>query len=56
MLNPEGTCFTWDGLRGDGTPAADGLYRIKVRAYVGEERYEFLSEPVFLLAMVGCDD
>ncbi|MBQ3485848.1 MAG: caspase family protein [Clostridia bacterium] len=53
MLNPEGTCFTWDGLRSDGTPAADGLYRIKVRAYVGEERYEFLSEPVFLLAMVG---
>lgn len=53
QLDPAGTCFTWNGLKNDGTPAPDGTYRIKVRAYVGEEKYEFISEPVFLLAMVG---
>lgn len=53
MLSPAGTCFTWDGMDSDGQRAPDGLYFIKVRAYVGEERYEFLSEPVSLLAMVG---
>lgn len=52
-LDPAGTCFTWDGLLNDGTPAVDGMYRIKVRAYVGSEKYEFISEPIFLLAMLG---
>jgi len=53
QLDPSGTCFTWNGLHSDGTLAPDGLYRIKVRAYVGTERYEFISEPVFLLALLG---
>ncbi len=53
MLAPAGTCFTWDGMDSDGLRAPDGMYRVKVRAYVGEERYEFISEPVYLLAMVG---
>ena len=53
QLDPLGTSFTWDGLLNDGTPAPDGQYRIKVRAYVGDEKYEFVSEPVFLLAMLG---
>ena len=53
MLDPAGTCFTWDGMDGDGVRLPDGEYRILVKAYVGEEKYEFLSGPVMLLAMVG---
>ncbi len=53
MLSPQGTCFTWDGMDGDGLRVPDGAYRIKVRAYVGQDRYEFISDPVLLLAMVG---
>ena len=53
MLEPAGTCFTWDGMRNDGSRAPDGAYYIKVRAYVGEEMYELISDPVYLLAMVG---
>ncbi|MBE5797036.1 MAG: CHAT domain-containing protein [Clostridiales bacterium] len=52
-LDPAGTCFTWDGRKNDGDAAADGMYRIRVRAYVGTEKYEFISEPIFLLAMLG---
>ena len=37
----------------DGLRVPDGAYRIKVRAYVGQDRYEFISDPVLLLAMVG---
>lgn len=53
MLDAAGTCFTWDGMDGDGLRLPDGEYRICVRAYVGDERYEYLSDPVLLLAMVG---
>lgn len=53
QLNPTGTGFTWDGRRSDGELAEDGLYRVKVRAYVGQERYEFISEPFFLLMFLG---
>ncbi|MBQ7848565.1 MAG: caspase family protein [Clostridia bacterium] len=53
MLEPAGTCFTWDGRRSDGTRAEDGAYYIKVRAWVGGEKYEYISDPVLLLAMVG---
>lgn len=53
MLDPAGTCFTWDGMTSDGSRAPDGQYFIKVRAYVGEERYEFVSDGFLLLAMVG---
>ena len=53
MLTPAGTSFTWDGMDSDGLRVPDGAYRIKVRVWVGEERYEFVSGPVLLLAMVG---
>jgi len=53
MLDPAGTSFTWDGMDADSLRAPDGQYRIKVRAYVGEERYEYISDPFLLLAMVG---
>lgn len=53
MLEPSGTCFTWDGMRSDGTRAPDGAYYIRIRAYVGEEMYELISDPVLLLEMVG---
>ena len=53
MLSPQGASFTWDGMDGDGLRVPDGAYRIKVRAYVGQDRYEFISDPVLLLAMVG---
>ena len=53
MLAPAGTSFTWDGMDADGLRAPDGAYRIKVRVWVGEERFEYVSEPVLLLAMVG---
>ena len=53
MLLPSGTSFTWDGCDADGQRLPDGMYRIRVRAYVGDEKYEVISEPVYLLAMVG---
>lgn len=53
MLEPAGSCFTWDGLKNDGSAAEEGLYRIKVRAYVGSDRYELISEPITLLTPVG---
>ncbi len=53
MLDPSGTSFTWDGRTSEGILAEEGEYRIRVRAYVGDERYEFLSEPVILSVPVG---
>ena len=53
MLTPAGSSFTWDGMDVDGQRVPDGAYRIKVRVWVGEERYEYVSAPVLLLAMVG---
>ena len=53
MLTPAGSSFTWDGMDADGQRVPDGAYRIKVRVWVGEARYEYVSEPVLLLAMVG---
>ena len=53
MLAPAGSSFTWDGMDSDGLRVPDGVYYIRVRAYVGEERYECISDPVYLLAMVG---
>ncbi len=53
QLDPRGTSFTWDGLLSDGTAAPEGLYRISVRAYVGGERYEILSDVVMVLSVSG---
>jgi len=52
-LNPRGTCFTWDGLTNAGETAPEGYYRIRVKAYVAGERYEYVSEPVLLLGVSG---
>ncbi len=53
MLDPSGTSFTWDGLTSEGVLAEEGEYWIRVRAYVGDERYEVLSAPVKVLVPVG---
>ena len=53
QLDPMGSSFTWDGLLSTGDVAAEGLYRIRVKAYVGSERYEVLSEPIILLGVSG---
>ena len=53
QLDPRGSSFTWDGLLNDGTYAPEGLYVIRVKAYVGRERYEIVSEPVIVLGVSG---
>ncbi len=53
MLDPMATSFTWDGRTGEGELAPEGMYRIRVKAYVGAERYEYLSEPIWLLGLWG---
>lgn len=53
QLDPSGSAFTWDGLSSDGELAPEGLYRIHVKAYVGDERYEFISDPIILLGVSG---
>ena len=50
QLRPQGSAFCWNGLLADGAPAPAGQYRIRVKAYVGSERYEAFSEPFELLA------
>ena len=53
QLDPQGSSFTWDGLHNSGELAEEGLYRIRVRAYVSDERYEIVSDPVMLLGVSG---
>ena len=53
QLDPWGSSFTWDGLLNSGELAGEGLYRIRVKGYVGSERYEYLSDPVMLLGVSG---
>ena len=53
QLDPQGSSFTWDGLQNSGELAEEGLYRIRVRAYVSDERYEIVSDPVMLLGVSG---
>ncbi|MBQ8554300.1 MAG: caspase family protein [Clostridia bacterium] len=52
-LSPSGTSFTWDGMRSNGDPAEEGAYRIKIKAYVGGETYELISDEFLLLALIG---
>ncbi len=52
-LNPAGTFLTWSGLDMNNVPAPDGLYRIQVKAYLGNEMYEYLSAPVALYSWQG---
>lgn len=53
QLLPRGSSFCWNGRTNSGEPAPEGLYRIRVKAYLGDEVYEELSEPVALLAGQG---
>lgn len=52
-LLPLGSTFCWNGRQTDGSLAEEGMYRIRVKAYVGSEQYEALSEPVVLLSSHG---
>lgn len=53
QLLPRGSTFCWNGRDNGGAPAAPGQYRIRVKAYIGGETYEALSEPVTLLDSQG---
>ena len=53
QLDPRGSSFTWDGSLNNGEYAPEGLYIIHVKAYVGSERYDILSEPVIVLGVSG---
>lgn len=53
QLCPRGSTFTWNGRLSGGEPAAPGLYRIRVKAYIGDETYETVSEPVALAESAG---
>lgn len=53
QLDPMGSSFTWDGLKNNGDLAEEGMYRIRVKAYVNGEKYEYVSEPVMLLGVSG---
>ena len=48
-----GSSFTWDGLANQGDLAEEGLYRIRVKAYVGGEKYEYVSDLILLLGVSG---
>lgn len=52
-LSPQGSSFTWDGLLSGGDLAGEGMYCIRVKAYVNGERYEVVSDPVMLLGVSG---
>ena len=45
QLDPPGSAYCWNGRLNDGTTAPAGQYRIRVKGYVGSERYEAVSEP-----------
>ena len=53
QLDPMASSFTWDGRLNNGDYAPEGMYRIVVKAYVGDDRYEFVSDPVILLGVSG---
>ena len=53
QLNPMGSSFTWDGRTNTGELAGEGLYRIRIKAYVNGERYEIVSDPIMLLGISG---
>lgn len=49
QLSPTGSAYCWSGRLSDGSFAPPGEYRIRVKAYVGSERYEAVSD-AFTLA------
>lgn len=48
-----GTSLTWTGLDAQGQQVPSGQYRVKIRAYLGEERYEAYSPWFSLTEPVG---
>lgn len=44
MLRVDGSTFTWNGRLQDGSLAAPGIYRVRVVAFVGDEKYDLLSQ------------
>lgn len=53
QLLPLGTSLCWNGRLNDGTLAQTGEYRIRVKAYVGNEVYESVSETFLLMEGQG---
>lgn len=53
MLTVSGSTFTWNGRNRDGSMAAQGTYRIRVTAWVGEAKYELLSQPFAVVGAQG---
>ena len=49
QMLPLGTSLCWNGRLSDGTLAPVGEYRIRVKAYLGDEVYEAVSD-MFLLS------
>ncbi len=43
QTSPEGSAFYWNGLLKDGTPAAEGEYRIRVQAHMNDTTVTALS-------------
>ena len=52
-LEPNGSSFCWDGRLSDGALAPEGEYRIRVTAWIGDEKYEAASDWFVLLVPVG---
>lgn len=53
QLQPAGSSFCWDGRTAQGEFAPEGQYRAKITAWVGQERYESVSNWFTLMVPVG---
>ena len=53
QLSAPGSTFCWNGTDSQGKLVNAGLYRVRVKAYVGTERYEVESGWISLTEMVG---
>ena len=53
QLSALGSTFCWNGTDSQGKLVNAGLYRVRVKAYVGTERYEVESGWISLTEMVG---
>lgn len=45
QLQPRGSSYCWSGQRNNGDMAEAGVYRIRVKAYLGDAEYEIESKP-----------
>lgn len=53
QLSPRGSSFHWNGLRNNGEAAEAGMYRIRVKAYLGEVVFEAESDAFELISGDG---